>query len=164
MKRVADHLKLHALSGIDPEGFDLFGRSAFNRYYYATFLVVRAGLRRMGLVEEYGEIKHASIPEMLSGKILKAFKRECLAAKRIGDSEAISTFSLAADAAKDLSELMRLARGARTAADYQPEILIIISGQGFSLLTVSIESAQTWPSRAGVLVNRVEAGWRQLQS
>lgn len=162
MRRVADHLRLQVFKVADLTERDLYGRSAFNRYYYATFLIVRAGLRRMGRVSVNGEIAHASIPEMLSGTIYNALKKSCKDAQKIGDSETIAVFSLGAEAAKALALLMITARGSRTAADYHPEKPIVISGHGFSLLTISAETAQGWPHKAELLINRVEAGWRQL--
>ena len=37
MQIVGDELQRLALAERDPINFDLLGRSAFNRYYYATF-------------------------------------------------------------------------------------------------------------------------------
>lgn len=162
MRCVADHLKLQVFKVEDPDERDSYGRSAFNRYYYATFLIVRAGLRRMGRVSPTGEIPHASIPEMLSGSIYNTLKKSCHEAKKIGDSDTISVLSLGAEAAKTLASLMNTARSSRTTADYHPEKPIVISGHGFSLLTISSETAQNWPHKAELLINRIEAAWRQL--
>lgn len=162
MRHVADHLKSHALLVANTPEFDLFGRSAFNRYYYATFLIVRAGLRQMNLVAESGEIAHASIPDMLSGTVHKKLKRACGEAKKIGDNEAISLFSTGAQAARELAALMNSARASRTTADYHPEMPIIISGNGFLLVTTSVNQAQSWPHKADGLINSIAAAWRQL--
>lgn len=164
MRRVADHLKSQALLAANADEFDLFGRSAFNRYYYATFLIVRAGLRRMSLVAKSGEIAHASVPEILSGTVYKRLKKACTDAKRIGDGEAISLFSVGALAARDLASLMNSARASRTTADYHPEMQITKSGKGFLLITVNVDQAQTWPHKAETLINRIAAAWRQLES
>lgn len=163
MRRVADHLKSQALLVVNTDEFDLFGRSAFNRYYYATFLIVRAGLRRMNLVAESGEIAHASVPEMLSGTVYKKLNKACADAKRIGDGEAISLFSVGTHAARDLATLMNSARASRTTADYHPEMPITISGKGFSLVTTDVEQAQAWPHKAETLINRIAAAWIQLE-
>lgn len=47
MQYVGSELERLALSDADPNNADLLGRSAFNRYYYAAFLITRETLGYM---------------------------------------------------------------------------------------------------------------------
>jgi hypothetical protein len=60
MHQVAEHLSLQAraMTGNDA---DAFGRSAFNRYYYATYLSVRELLA--SLDSSWETQRHSAIPD-----------------------------------------------------------------------------------------------------
>ena len=72
MDVVAHHLQTHALALSDPTERDLYGRSSYNRYYYAAFLSARQVLA--GLRPEWGRIAHATYPELLTGEVVKVLK------------------------------------------------------------------------------------------
>ena len=61
LRSVAEHLSTHAkvLGSGDAEA-DAFGRSAFNRHYYATFLTVRELLVAIDIA--WAKTPHAEIP------------------------------------------------------------------------------------------------------
>ena len=88
MEKVARHLLDEAMLRETSDEKDVFGRSVFNRYYYATFLNVKEGLS--GLKKEWeGNLAHASIPEMLRGQIQSELKRGLAKAKRASASRTI---------------------------------------------------------------------------
>src|SRR5690606_36161184 len=131
-----------AMQVLDKTERDVFGRSAYNRYYYSTFLIVREGLRRMQVLKDQGEIAHKSLPEMLEGSIRDRLNKSRTRATKIQDRDSIRAFSDALTAVRDLASLMNEARGIRTIADYHPEIGIVFSQQGFQLMSMEIASAR----------------------
>ncbi len=69
MQIVGDELQRLALAERDPINFDLLGRSAFNRYYYATFLTTRKTLAMMQ--SNWKGTPHAEIPNLLKTNLKK---------------------------------------------------------------------------------------------
>ena len=64
---------------------DAFGRSAFNRYYYAAFLLAREMFREMYKGPE--SINHADIPAHLKGRVLRAITTRARAQRKAGVPE-----------------------------------------------------------------------------
>lgn len=161
MEVVAQHLQQVALARTDPGDRDHFGRSAFNRYYYATFLQVKAGLG--SLDSDWSTIAHADIPGVLRGSVQRELKLGRTRAQRTNDAELVRLCSKALSAASDLAILMEKGYATRVAADYHPEILVDFSSQpSFRLNTVPVEDAHGWPYRARVLIGTITSAWKQV--
>jgi hypothetical protein len=160
MRRVAEHLADQAMLASDKGERDVFGRSAYNRYYYSTFLLVRESLRRMQVLKEQDDIAHASIPQMFDGSIRGRLNKSRSHAEKIQDRESVKIFSDALSAARNLAFLMNEARGIRTAADYHPEVGVIFSQQGFQLMSMEIDKARNWPNKAKAFLGPIERAWR----
>ncbi|MFZ6861379.1 hypothetical protein ACO0K7_01955 [Undibacterium sp. Ji67W] len=159
---VARHLQEQAEARANSSEGDLFGRSAFNRYYYATYLEVRYGLGK--LQDEWsGDMPHATIPQVLRGQVVKALKNGYSLANKNNDREAMSLCSDGITAAKNLAELMEKGRGIRVAADYHPEITVDFKSHvDFKLNTVEVSDARSWPARARGFVSAITQAWRQV--
>lgn len=153
MKLVADHLQRQAVPRAGTNEGDLFGRSAFNRYYYSAFLIVRNGLSDINRVW-HGQ-NHAGVPALLNGQVSDELRRIKSVANRRRDWQLVNECAAAISAASDLSRMLEIARTAREAADYNPEILVSFSGDRFSLNSISITDAHDWPVRAGAYMESV---------
>ncbi|WP_139211210.1 hypothetical protein [Azotobacter beijerinckii] len=164
MQIVADHLKSHALNTTDGSERDLFGRSAYNRYYYAAFLIIRAGFFRMEELGESEELPHSNVPERLRNRLRKKFNAEKRKALAVQDHDLARRCSHAASAAENLGAMMEEARATRTLADYFPEIPVEVSARGLSLMEVELESAKAWPQKAAAFMSTIESVWRQIRS
>lgn len=164
MENVADHLEQQAVARHSPLEKDSFGRSAFNRYYYATYLLVRAGLA--GLRAEWaGEMPHATIPELLRGTVCTELKRGHTKAVRTGDSELAALCSRAITASKDLAKLMDEGRAIRVVADYRPDVPISFAvGSRFKLNTIPVEEARIWAPKARAFLKDISSAWRQVHA
>lgn len=143
MERVGLDLQKTALRlKRDQRGFDLFGRSAFNRYYYATYLRVR------GLILEFNPDwsgGHASVPDILTGSVTKEIKSFRSKMMKSGDPKSIEVCSKGVSSAAALAELMRRARLVRNSADYHPEEPVVREdGKRFSLANTSVTDAHSW--------------------
>lgn len=148
MKIVGDHLVQTAIGCADPIEFDLFSRSAFNRYYYAAFLCIRGTLKSIN--PAWAEPTHQDIPVMLTGKVLKRLKEQIHIAEsthQITRSEGQRLLSSAITAASGLADLLISARETRRLADYEPEIQVARSGSGAKLGSCLLSTAQNWEGK-----------------
>lgn len=162
MEIVAQHLQQQAIKRREHLERDLFGRSAFNRYYYAMFLDVKTGLG--GLRPEWGnEIAHKAVPELLRGTVKTHLQQGSKKALRANDAEVVSLCEKAKSAAESLAKMMDQGRATRVAADYTPDIPVEFSTSAdFSLNTVSVEEARQWPYRARGLIAIIASAWKQI--
>ena len=162
MQEVAHHLQkeAHAMAGVER---DAFARSAYNRYYYACFLEIRATFKQMS--DEWGRAAHKSFPEILKSSICKNFKSGRRAANRVGDVELVRRIDQALRACIELAAIVERANGARIIADYNPEIGVGFNGSArFSLNGVEITEAHEWYGRVRVLASQILSTWRQVNA
>ena len=103
METVASHLHSETNARMGSPDRDWFGRSTFNRFYYATFLEVRAALKEMS--PDWTNVAHKNIPELLGGSIKTELRRGLERARRTGDGATLSQCSSAIAAAKELAAL-----------------------------------------------------------
>jgi uncharacterized protein (UPF0332 family) len=160
MEQVARLLEARAiaLKG-DPKEADLFGRSAFNRYYYAVFFITRGMLSDFD--PKWRSTPHADVPKLLTGKVRKAIQQFKQRATRIGDSDSIAICSHALTSVDELSQLLKQGYSVRVTADYDPTIEISFAKElpQFSLGSTPVTTAQKWVDRAGFLTSRVRRAW-----
>lgn len=148
MRVVGDHLAGVAAGKADVNEFDLFSRSAFNRYYYSAFLSVRGALK--ALDPKWTTPSHQSMPEVLKGEVLKRLKRHIRTAQQTGqitETKGDELFRAASSAASELSNLLVSARETRRLADYQPETLVTRSGATVTLGQWTLDAARNWERR-----------------
>lgn len=163
MEVVAHHLQVTALGRGDAMERDLFGRSSYNRYYYATFLCVRQVLRQ--LRPEWDELPHADYPKVLLGAVLKVLDNGRQRAQKLQDNELVTQCSRAIVAARELARLMTASSTTRKVADYHPEILVnFVHGDRFTLNNVDVTEAHQWPQRAKAWATEISAAWRQVNA
>ncbi|MFH1954732.1 MAG: hypothetical protein ABIL06_24350, partial [Pseudomonadota bacterium] len=74
MKTVADKLAELAIGEKNENTADAFGRSAFNRYYYASYLITRQMLKDLNT--SWASTGHSKIPELLENSIIKRIRTE----------------------------------------------------------------------------------------
>lgn len=156
---VAEHLHQEANRRTEVLERDIFSRSSFNRYYYATFLNVKAGLSN--LKPEWSQnIAHASIPQLLTSSVTKELRKYKKQANIVNDYHLVDVCSTAVSAASELAKLMELGNATRVVADYHPEIPVVIDRKIF-LNGVNLSHAKLWPQRARSLVSVIMEAWRQ---
>lgn len=163
MKVVAHHLQVTALKSENVTARDLFGRSSYNRYYYATFLIVRKVLAQ--LRSEWGSLPHAAYPELLQGRVNTVLVNGRQKAQKMQDAELVNQCQRALVAARELAALMRASSAIRVVADYHPEIPVNFShSDRFALNNVDITEAHQWPERAEAWAREIESAWRQVNA
>lgn len=161
MEIVAHHLQNVASTRPDPIERDLFGRSAFNRYYYATYLDVKEVLG--SLKAEWGGIPHGDVPNVLVGAVKKALIKGRDRAQRASDPETAELCSRAVHATHLLSEMMTNGYATRVAADYHPEVKIdFADAYNFTLNFVRVKDAADWPGKARLMLRTITVAWRQV--
>ena len=150
MRIVGDHLAGIAATKGDENEFDLFSRSAFNRYYYSAFLSVRSVLKTID--PAWATPSHQSMPEVLKGEVLNRLKRHIRIAQKSGQiakAKGDQLLHTAGTAASELSNLLTSARETRRLADYVPETRVARSGATMTLGKWTLEAARNWERRVG---------------
>jgi len=149
MKAVADKLTSLANDELDVGLQNLYGRSAFNRYYYCIFLVTRDLLREYKV--EWSKSKHKQIPDILVVTFKKELIKEVKKTLRhnlVTESEASKAITQIRTSTAELSSLLIEAYDARCIADYEPEVLLNNLDKNLLLGEYKLNTASTWPSKA----------------
>lgn len=142
---------------------DSFARSAFNRYYYDSFLTVRDMLLDFGI--DGRSSHHKDIPDMLTGSVYRKIKHKIKDMKGKGlldwsEKHALERKVFAA--LSELSSTLETARNLRETADYEPEVTIDRVGGSLRLKETNLRSAGAWPHKTDRLVGRVRGVWREV--
>jgi hypothetical protein len=157
---VAQYLETQAIaSRTNRVEANLFGRSAFNRYYYAVYFLTRDMLSDFNA--PWATTAHANVPVILSGPVRDAIRKFKQRATHLRDSEAISICSRALSAIDELCELLRRGYSVRVTADYDATVGIEFAPDSnqFSLAATSVTTARRWVERTGFLTSSVRRAW-----
>lgn len=163
MQIVGNELERLALTYPDPAGCDLLGRSAFNRYYYAAFLITRNTLGSMQ--SNWKGTAHAEIPNLLKTGLRKPAKAALKNQVKLGLLDKGNESQLLTElngAANELAELLKHAYDARILADYEPEIKTVREGNVITLKSHKLTTAKEWPDRANKLCARLLRVWKEI--
>lgn len=157
MQQVAEHLCVEAkrLKGSDA---DLFARTAFNRYYYASYLSARELLARLN--SQWTSQSHKGIPDLMERSLTDLVRRQAkkLAGKGLLTAAQQSNLvSQVNQASSDIASVLRVAYAVRVVADYKPELLVIFDVPNFTLDSHSDAEARNWKARVdrakGIILN-----------
>ena len=141
---------------------DVFGRSAFNRYYYASYLVTRGMLGQLN--QSWSRTSHKSIPELLTTTIARKIRTEVKrqAGTLISMREAQQMRTDINQAISMLSAMLISAYKVRCIADYDPDERVTISRTNFILFRHSNHEASGWPRLADIHCKTILRIWRHL--
>lgn len=163
MRYVGSELERLALNNPDPNHADLLGRSAFNRYYYAAFLITRQTLEFMQ--SNWKGTAHAEIPNLLEKGLRKpaqaALKQQVRSGLLDNGDESRLLAELNATGS-ELAQLLRLAYDARILADYEPEIRTTKDGGVIYLRTHKLTTASQWPNQAERHCAKLRRIWKEI--
>ncbi|AFV84414.1 hypothetical protein amad1_04450 [Alteromonas mediterranea DE1] len=163
MQYVGSELERLALIDTDPNNADLLGRSAFNRYYYAAFLITRETLGYMQ--PNWKGTPHANIPELLITKLKKPAKPALTKQRRSGlitPGEESRLLSGLSTTASELAQLLTQAYDARILADYEPEIKTTKDKNVICLKSHKLTTARQWPEQADRYCARLKRIWKEI--
>lgn len=160
--KVAEHLssfaKKHSASDADA-----FGRTAFNRYYYAAYLTVRELLERVDA--SWGREGHANVPGLLEGALLKKVKGMARKQEKVGvlaKAREQVLVKQATAASSEIASILKSAYSVRVAADYEPSHVVLFDHDhcGFRLIGHTDAEARNWMGRVerqkGILLSIVD--------
>jgi hypothetical protein len=163
MQVVGKHLAEFAMRirGTSPDD-GLFVRSAFNRYYYATFLA-----SRQLIIETTGAqgLPHKALPEYLIGQFRKTIKKQIQTGFKSGvlsDANRARMLSALKQNTLLLRELLVTAYGVRVLADYEPDVPIEMKDDTCSLGAETLSAAGNWASRAQMHCKNLRKIWKDL--
>ena len=163
MQVVGEHLSAIAMS-IRGNGSDdtLFARSAFNRFYYATFLASRKLLiDTMGT----GGLPHKALPEYITGKFQMTMKRQIELGFRSGvlsNTVRAQMLGVLKQNTLLLRELLVLAYSVRVLADYEPDASVSVTVDTYSLGAATLSAASNWAGRAQMHCKNLHRIWKDL--
>ncbi|MFA8391367.1 hypothetical protein ACEPUD_14790 [Burkholderia ubonensis] len=163
MERVANSLAQQAIDAHDKGDANLYGRSAFNRYYYAVYLSVREMLRSGQ--PEYAAATHNDLPGLLEGAVLKRIKLEIqrqIKLKLLAHGEGEGMVHAATDALTTLADILRDGYRMRVIADYKPAIIATVENKRVMLEDKNSDAARNWNKRARHAIGSVVSIWRKL--
>lgn len=160
MQEVAHHLQLHAKQCSEKDR-DAFARSAYNRYYYSSFLIIRALFSQMN--PSWSRTAHKNYPTTLKGEISKRLKQAYSRADKINDHQAIKDIRTAQRAIPHLCKIIEEAYNIRVVADYNPEVQVCFSDDNkFSLSSINIDIAYKWKDNVQTLSATILAAWKHI--
>lgn len=163
MQIVGNELERLALSNSNLDDSDLLGRSAFNRYYYAAFLITRETL---GLMQaNWRGTAHAEIPNLLQEGLRKPARSAIRKQKQSGLLDSGDESRILTDlnaTGSELAQLLRNAYDARILADYEPDIKTSRDGNIIMLKSHTLTSAKEWPRRASKQCARLLKIWKEV--
>ena len=140
---------------------DAYVRSAFNRYYYASFLVVQYTLGEID--NKWARTPHREIPcrlrKHLFEKAKKIIKRNVENLPSNGANELLTVLKSAAGA---LADGMKKAYEVRRIADYEPDADIQRQGWEASIDGVALRDAQKWHPQAVERTMEIRRAWREI--
>lgn len=163
MRIVGDKLENWANKAKSTDEKNLFGRSAFNRYYYSAYLITREMLGEFD--EGWKYMSHKSIPGLLTGKVRDKAKRQIKNAfnsKLISYGECSRMQTSINEATSNLANLLKLAYDIRCVADYQPEKVIVINKKSLSLENYKLSSAPSWTNQVNRDCGVIKKLWKDL--
>lgn len=161
MRLVAEHLEKEALKRRKrPDELDSFARSAFNRYYYATFLQARLLIRQF---KPAWRGTHGGLPADLVSVAKRDIGLIKNKAQRSRDWEVVDKCEICTHHLHGLSELLQSAYAIRVTADYEPDILATIEkGGAITMGQKKITEAKNWPVQAANFSGKIEGFWSKL--
>tara|TARA_Y100000589_G_C26891153_1_gene522158 strand:- start:37 stop:537 length:501 start_codon:yes stop_codon:yes gene_type:complete len=163
MKIVGEQLESWALDRKVETERDLFGRSAFNRYYYAVFLLTREMLGEFKA--SWKKTMHANIPDLLRTAVKKEVVKASKRAVSNGVMTQAETSQLIQQHNRSLSELAELLEKAyqvRLIADYEPDVAVQQERNVLSLDSHKLTTARDWPSRAAAYCKAIRKVWTEV--
>lgn len=121
-----------------------YGRSAFNRYYYACYLSSRDLVKKIlpGTAFQHGEA-----PKLIEENVVKLIKKNAQQLKKNGllsESEYSRITTTASQSAAEMARILKIGYITRSIADYEPEVLVIFDNDTFSIKDHSESEAKSW--------------------
>ena len=162
MKIVGDQLATWALAQTEDDKKDLFGRSAFNRYYYAAFLSTRQMLGKFE--KKWERTAHRNIPDLLKGKLKKELKSaidKLVIDGILTTGEGTQVKEQHDKPIRALADLLKQAYEVRISADYEPQVRIQQTNKVISLRDHTLTSAEKWPGRADSYCKAIRRAWKE---
>lgn len=147
---VADHLVKQANSVKRQNGNNLllagaFGRSAYNRYYYACYLDIRVFVS--GINSKWGGLNHSEVPTFLTGAVNNKISLELAKSEKLGMfSKGIfqSKKSLVHTSLSNMASVMSKAYTIRCTVDYEPDVHIEFVKDTFLIDKTPVASVRDW--------------------
>jgi hypothetical protein len=141
---------------------DAFGRSAFNRYYYAAYLQARGLLIK---VNPDWDVSHSDAPTLVEKSLVGIVRKEVRRKERSGlisHTESMRITSTVATACTAIAEVLRVAYKVRVISDYKPEEDVMFENETFNLDSHTEGEARMWAGVVEVQKGRILRACKEL--
>lgn len=162
MQIVGDRLIQWTGACIEFDDKDKFGRSAFNRYYYAAFLLTREMLGEFDA--SWQRTAHSEIPNLLNTGVKKKIANSLKNAEKkglISASRKSEMLTQVKRALQELASLLTEAYEVRVVADYEPEEVLEVNGSSIFLRRYNADTACNWSRRASAYCKTIRRIWSE---
>ena len=163
MRIVGDHLRTHACGLASGADFDLFARSAFNRYYYAAFWITRRMLQDLGQPND--KLRHESIPEHITGKFRRNLLNEASSRRKskvITSKDEARIKANIESATRGIAKVLTSAYLLRCAADYNADARAVCTLSDIRLMGSTGKDARNWVRDTESYCTTLQKAWRNL--
>jgi len=144
MLPVANHLRDHACGLEEEPEIDLFGRSAFNRFYYACYWEIRTNLPDM--VKDWTKMGHKSLPECLKASVLTDTTNTLEKLRRskvISDADFGRLYPRITRSIAEIARLLEQGYSVRCTADYNPDFKATKTGSSLILDGIKLSTFES---------------------
>lgn len=141
---------------------DAFGRSAFNRYYYAAYLEVRSLLL---MFNSRWKINHDEAPNYLRKNLPKIFREEINRQQKrhvITHAEGMKISSAVLHSGSNIAQVLEVAYKVRVISDYEPEEPVTFDQATFHLDSHSEVEAKGWLKTVEIHKSRILKHGKEL--
>jgi hypothetical protein len=158
---VGANLAQISLEAPSESDMDAFGRSAFNRYYYSSYLTARELLGQFD--PEWRTQGHSNVPGLLKDSAKDVFLKAAKKARRtMPDNQVDKSLNQAINGLGELAKILTEGYAIRVLADYMPETKAVRESGKITLGPASLSSAAFWPKRSKILASLVITSGREL--
>lgn len=121
-----------------------YGRSAFNRYYYACYLTSRDLVKKIlpGTAFQHGEA-----PLLIEQNVVKLIRKNAQQHKRnelINAGEYSGIITTTTQSAAEIARILKVGYMVRGIADYEPDALVVFENDTFSIENHTESEAKSW--------------------
>lgn len=121
-----------------------YGRTSFNRYYYACYLSARDLVKQLLPGTKF---QHGEAPDLIEKNVVKLIKQKSQKQHKdglisFGDNSRIITTTN--QSAAEIARILKVGYLIRGIADYEPEVNVIFENDTFSLEKHTESEANSW--------------------
>ena len=121
-----------------------YGRTSFNRYYYACYLSARDLVKQLLPGTKF---QHGAAPELIEKNVVQLIKKNSQKQQKnglINIGEYSRIIKTTHQSAAEIARILKVGYMIRGIADYEPEVIVVFKNDTFSLEKHTESEASSW--------------------